>query len=450
MNQTTAVILDSDPSRRDDTRMRLSHCGVVPICFNDEWICLENIYHVKPAFAVLRPASPAMAIRFVNISKEIQSHIPVIILSDQQEYESLVNFRWQNDLFFLPYPADEIELQEIIDSLGVSQQNPERPVLIAASAESKKRIESLPMVGLSDEPLLIQGEPGVGKRLMARALHSCSKADGAVLEYIHARDISGKWIRETRRRIDRLPVVETDGIVIFYVIENIEALSVDLQSQLLLVVDSPSQNGNDNPYRQPVRFITLAETDLEQLSRKGDFRKELYHRLSVLKITVPPLRDRREDVPVLADFFAAKYGLQERGGIVRLPDTVRTVFRNYDWPGNVAELKGVIKDALEKEDSDNWANRLEAWCRVHMGRQQELFAASDIDLNDYVKKLLAGNRDMSLKKAKQQCAMQVESRILKAALSQTRGNCKKAAMLLSISYKSMLNKAKAYRLVDGR
>jgi DNA-binding NtrC family response regulator len=449
MNQTTAVILDNDPSRREDIRMRLSNCGVMPIGFNDEWICLENIYHVRPTLAVLRPESPDMAIHFVNMAKAVRSRFPVIILSDQDEYQSLVSIDWQNDLYFTPYPADELELQQIIDSLDVSTLPTDHPVLIAVSLAFRKLVERLPMMGLSDEPVFIQGEPGVGKRLISQAIYRCSKADRAALESIHARDISSGWIRDMRRRIDRLR--ETNGMAFFYVIENIESLAGDLQSQLLLLMDGSGRrfaSGGNNGRGKKIRFITMAEGDLERLSREGRFRKDLYHRLSVFKMAIPPLRDRKEDIPALADFFAAKYSLKERGGIIRLPDTVRNVFRHYHWPGNVAELQGIIKQAMAKETA-NWSAFLEEWCRGHIGNVQDRLPVSDIDLKDYVKKLLSGHHNMSLKKAKQHCTMKVESRILKVALSITHGNCKKAAVLLDISYKSMLNKAKAYHLVGG-
>ena len=126
-------------------------------------------------------------------------------------------------------------------------------------------------------------------------------------------------------------------------------------------------------------MITLAESDLEQVCREGRFRKDLYHRLSVLKMTLPPLRDRRDDVPVLADFFASRYSIRNRGAIFRLPDEVRTILRNYDWPGNVSELKGAIKRALAS-DVTNWTENLSTWCRAQMGSHRRPSGTSTIDV----------------------------------------------------------------------
>ena len=444
MGQTTAVVLDNDQAQRDDIRIRLTHCGVVPICFQDEWSCLENIHYIRPAFAVLRPDSREKAIRFVNIAKAIRSTFPVIVLSNQSEIEHFVRNSWLVDVIFLRYPADEIAFQRAIALLAEWKPNVDRPVLIAGSLESQTRIERLPLFGGSTEPVLIQGEPGVGKRLIAKAIHSWGMDEKRELSFINARDISGRWIREMHQLV-HVPA-GGGGKALLIAIENIENLSIGLQAQLLLLVEKPSGKQINHGARGAVRLITLAESDLEQACREGRFRKDLYHRLSVLKITLPPLRDRKDDVPVLADFFASRYSIRNRGAIFRLPDDVRTHLRNYDWPGNVSELKGAIKRALAS-DVTNWTESLSTWCRAQMGSHRRPSGTSTIDIRDDVRRFLEKNRELPLKKAKQRYVMQVESRIMKAALHTTHGNCKKAAGLLNISYKSMLNKVKAYQLV---
>ena len=131
MRQATAVVLDNDQARRDDIRNRLTHCGIVPICFQDEWSCLENIHYIRPAFAVCRPDSRETAIRFVNIAKAIRSTFPVIVLSNQVEIESFVRRNWLVDLIFLRYPAGDHEFQRAIALLSGMKPNVDRPVLIA-------------------------------------------------------------------------------------------------------------------------------------------------------------------------------------------------------------------------------------------------------------------------------------------------------------------------------
>jgi transcriptional regulator with PAS, ATPase and Fis domain len=163
-------------------------------------------------------------------------------------------------------------------------------------------------------------------------------------------------------------------------------------------------------------------------------------------MTLPPLRDRKDDVSVLADFFVSQYSIQNRGAIFRLPDEVRNLLRNYDWPGNVSELKASIKRSLAPGVT-HWTENLSAWCNDQMRNKERPPGRSTIDVKADLRRFLENNRDLPLKRASQRFAMQVERRIMKVALSATRGNCKKAAGLLNISYKSMLNKVKEYHLV---
>ena len=446
MPQTTAVVLINDQIGRDEIRSRLSRCGVLPICFDDEWICLENICHLRPAFAVLRPTSNEMANHFITIAGVIERSLPIIILSDQQALQQLVNRPWLANIFFLHYPAEQKDLRAMIESFGLSTVNALQPAVIAGSAAAQRCLDWLPLLGDSNEPVLIEGEPGAGKRLIAKAIHHCSAAKDTMLEFIAARDISSSWIHQLHQQIHRLP--RSNGPLDYYVVENIEDLNYQMQSRLLLIMDALAGSGNGDGAWMPVRFIFLAEDDLSRLSRKGLFRKDLYHRLNVLKITVPSLRERREDVPLLADFFAAKYGLAQQGSLVRLPEDIRAVFNAYHWPGNVSQLERTIKKALAR-GTTHWVDTLHQWCNDHTGRPYGRLTTPAIDVNDCLEKIMDDKQEMSLKSATQHCAIEVEKGILKVALSKTHGNCKKAAILLNISYKSMLNKAKAYRLVGG-
>ena len=447
MFQLTAVVLDKDQTERDDIRNRLSHCGVLPICFKDEWICLENIHHIRPSFAVLRTDSYENASMFVNIAKAIESKFPVIVLSNNSEVESFIRNNWLADLFFLRYPADDVEFQEAIGRMNGSKAHQERPVMIAGSPEVFKQFADIPRIGASKEPLLIQGEPGVGKKLMAKAIFSCWTDRDGVLEFISSADISAPWIQETRRRIDDHRQTTRRGF--FCVVEHIEDLSYELQSQLLLLLDIPidGQRVENNPSR-PIRWITLADYHIGELVRKGRFRKDLYHRLSVLKLCVPPLRGHIDDVPLLADYFATRHSVRNRKRVFRLPDKIRSALKRYHWPGNVAELKRTV-NRLMGTDTSNWKDVLPPACQCHISRRVHSGDSRYVDAQD-LRRFLESNRDFSLKKARNHYSAQVEKKIMKAVLVNTNGNRKKAAKLLKISYKTMLTKTKLYDIGPQR
>jgi DNA-binding NtrC family response regulator len=444
MLPATAVVLDTDQKGRDDIRIRLSHCGVLPICFKDKWICLENIHHIRPSFAVLRADSCENASGFVNVANAIKKNFPVVVLSKQKEVEEFIHKNWLANLFFLRYPADDKEFQGTMALLATAKEDHDHPVLVAGSPERRKLIQGLSLLGLSKDPVLIQGERGVGKRLMARAIHSCSAAKKAPIEFIDAQNMSARWIQKTSAWADA--VNRDAGNDRVRVIENIESLPFLLQSQLLSLMERFSGNGigEKNP-RFSAPFITLAGSDLESLAASGEFRKDLYHRLSVFKVTVPVLRGHSADICAMAEYFAAQYSIRSNGGIFRLPDKVVEAFVDYDWPGNVPELKRTVQ-LLLATDKTNWAKTLPLLGKRGAKKPDNRTTAGFIDAEE-VHSFLEKNREASLKQVKNRYVIQVEKKILKAALAQTNGNCKKASVLLNISYKSMLNKVKAYQLV---
>lgn len=445
MTQTTAVVLDPNQGRRDQLRICLSQCGVLPICFDDEWICLENLFHVRPAFAIVRPTSWKMAIHFVFIARAIEKALPIIVISDQRAFQGMLAKPWLNQLYYLPEPVAKNHLQTIVDTFDTSPSRLSKPVLIAESPVAQISLGRLQRIGLSNEPVLIQGEPGVGKRLIARTIHDCCEANVKLYKPVSARDISGSWICQLQKQIERLS--PSDSFMICYVIKNIESLSAQMQSRLLMIMDMFADYGNGIGAGVPIRFIFLSETDLFHLIRKGLFRKELYYRVTVLKMHVPPLRERKEDIPLLAEFFTAKYSLENYCALVQLPGNIKTALGDYYWPGNVAQLEETIKKAMEK-GIESWTEDLDQLCMDNAAQQARRSPASLIDLDDCLRKLMDKKQDMSLKEARQHCIMQVEKDILKTALFRTHGNCKKAASFLNISYKSMLNKVKDYQLFD--
>jgi DNA-binding NtrC family response regulator len=163
-------------------------------------------------------------------------------------------------------------------------------------------------------------------------------------------------------------------------------------------------------------------------------------------LTVPPLCGHGDDICAMAEHFAARYGIRTNGVICRLPESVIANFSAYRWPGNITELKQTVGRTVAAAQRGECLEHSPVPCNCGVNGQDEQEIGAWIDAED-IRKFLRENADISLKKAKTQYAAQVEKKIMKAVLAHTNGNCKKAAVLLNISYKSMLNKAKAYRLV---
>jgi DNA-binding NtrC family response regulator len=447
MTQVTATVLDRHPSQRDEIRNRLLRCGVLPICFQDEWVCLENIHHIRPDFALLHTDSYARTFRFVNIAKAIRGDFPILVLSEKKDVEGFVRNNWLANLRFLRYPAEDKEFQGAIGLLGDGQQTQYSQALVAASAERKRLMLELPLLALSREPLLIQGERGVGKKSIARAIHGFSAAKHAPLDFIDAKTVTGKWIRETGERFRGMHHGDKKEAAAVQAIENIEQLPPAVQSQLLWLMETVNGDGMGHPKNGvSAPFISLAGDDLDAWVQSGAFRKDLYHRLSVLKITVPTLSGHDDDIRAMAEHFAARHGIRTNGGICRLPETVMANFTAHRWPGNIPELQRTVEQTVSAALQGECLGRAPAACSSAVHGQDKRGVGAWIDVED-IRRYLEENADISLKKAKTRVGAQVERKIMKAALAHTHGNCKKAAVLLNISYKSMLNKAKEYQLV---
>ena len=185
---------------------------------------------------------------------------------------------------------------------------------------------------------------------------------------------------------------------------------------------------------------------LAQLVSRGKFRKDLYYRMSVVSIEIPPLRERVVDIPLLADFFADKFCMEYRSGHFELPKKIKDSFCRYPWPGNVRELKSIVQRTVLYGDKDGVIQGLASqWAKNPnpVSSDREIYDLAGLsNLKKYLK-----NRDkLPLKSVCNKFLLRTEKTVIKKALEKTNWNRKKAAELLDISYKSLLNKIKEYRL----
>jgi transcriptional regulator with GAF, ATPase, and Fis domain len=235
--------------------------------------------------------------------------------------------------------------------------------LVGESARMKEIYQLLTRVAQSDSTVLIEGESGTGKELAARALHrhsaraarsfvaiNCAAIPEALLEsdlFGHER---GAFTGAVGQKKGRLEIA--DGGVVF--LDEIGELAAALQVKLLRVLQEREfeRVGGTHPIRIDVRVIAATNRDLNEAVRNGQFRQDLYYRLAVVKMTMPPLRERKEDVPMLTRHFVRKYA--ERCKVKPKPVSREAMacLVNYDWPGNVRELENAIERALVLGSSD--------------------------------------------------------------------------------------------------
>lgn len=313
-----------------------------------------------------------------------------------------------------------------------------REVVLEKEIESRYRFEDivtvneklleilsvLPKIAQSDVPVLIEGESGTGKELVATAIKNYSFRStkpflklncAAIPEALLESELFGyKKGAFTDAKTDKPGLFSiADGGTLF--LDEIAEIPVNLQAKLLRAIEIGEiiPVGASKPEKVDVRIIAATNQNLQQLVQEGRFRKDLFYRLNVVYIKIPPLRERKEDIPYLVQHFVEKFNLLKKKKVQGLTDKAMKLLLSYDFPGNVRELKNIIERAF-------------------------IFVESGyIDVQHLPEYL----HSQSLKKE-----MDERSKILEA-LEKVRWNRKKAAELLSIDRTTLWRKMKKYGLL---
>lgn len=229
--------------------------------------------------------------------------------------------------------------------------------VIGSSSSLKNVLKHVERVAPTDSTVLITGETGTGKELIARAIHNLSPRKERPLVKVNCAAIpaglieselfgheKGAFTGALTRKIGRFELADKGTIFL----DEIGDLPLDLQSKLLRVLQEGEfeRVGSSQTHKVNVRVIAATNRDLAQLSRIGQYRADLYYRLNVFPVHMPPLRERDGDLPLLVQYFVQKYAAAQGKQIERLPDRLWTSLKRYHWPGNIRELEHVIERAV--------------------------------------------------------------------------------------------------------
>jgi PAS domain S-box-containing protein len=274
---------------------------------------------------------------------------------ERQGYYSLIlrniNDRLEADRRIHSLAAEAAYLREEIQSLcGFGE-------ILGQSEALKRVLEDVEQVAVTDTTVLILGETGTGKELIARAIHgagrrrdkplitiNCAAIPAALMESEFFGHEKGAFTGATQKREGRFALADQGTIFL----DEIGELSLDLQAKILRVLQEGefAPVGSSQTKKVDVRIIAATNRDLNQAVKEGRFRDDLYYRLNVFPIEVPPLRERGDDILVLASAFATKFAQRLGRKIEPFSDTCKQRLKAYSWPGNVRELQNVIERAV--------------------------------------------------------------------------------------------------------
>jgi len=388
----------------------------------------------------------------LQAAKDQNSLLPVILMTAHGTIETAVKAvrNGAHDFLTKPFEPDHLllliqralEKQRLIaENLLLKEEAAQLglPRIIGKHPRVLAVVDQITKVAPSRTTVLLLGESGTGKELFARALHGLSpRRDGAfvaincaaipkeLLEselFGHER---GAFTGATDRRIGKFELADHGTIFL----DEIGDLDLGLQSKLLRVLEGEEfcRVGGTVRVKIDVRVVAATNKDLRAAIAQQMFREDLFYRLSVLPITIPPLRDRREDIPALVDYFLSHYCRELKRPLKALSEGARQVMVNHLWTGNIRELQNCIERAVILTDG-------EVIDEDHLGiRQQELgeIQAREIPLEG------------SLHEVSEAATRMAETRMIRKILKQTGGNKSRASQILGVSYKTLLTKIKEY------
>jgi DNA-binding NtrC family response regulator len=371
------LVVDDDESFRNVIRRRLDRAGYhVEVCEEGQKalkVLSSHMFHI----ALVDIKMPRMdGMELLKEIKKARPEIEVIILTGHGTIDSAVEAMQLGAYHYLTKPCKPRELDLILrrawEKVSLTRQNlslqeylryQNRAEPIIGDSEAIRRVkEKIRQIAKFDSTVLITGETGTGKELVARSIYVQSHRSGQPFIVINSAVLAGPLVESelfghkkgafTGAAENKKGLLEIgNGGTIF--LDEVGELALEVQAKLLRVMENQTFRsvGGTEDKQTNVRIIAATNRNLLDKIEKGEFRRDLYHRLEVAVIHIPPLRERREDIPALTEHFLkiveAKTGLKRKTS-----DEVMQQFMKYHWPGNVRELANLIEQAVLFSDSE--------------------------------------------------------------------------------------------------
>jgi DNA-binding NtrC family response regulator len=449
------LVVDDDGDIRMALEMRLSYEGFEVWTARDGQEALARVE--REALAGQQPAVVLADVKMPRLDglglleALVQRASPpaVIMISGHGDVATAVDAVRRGAVDFIEKPLDENRLLVAIQSAlrgqrlerentGLRRQLSERWSLVGESAPMRALREQIGRVAGSDAAVLLSGENGTGKEVVARQIHlespraagpfvavNCAAIPAELIESELFGHEKGSFTGAHERRIGHFEAAS--GGTLF--LDEIGDMPAAAQAKVLRALETHeiTRVGGNRALPVDIRVISATNADLAQAVEDKTFRVDLFYRLNVVPLRVPPLRERLDDVPLLIDHFIARNNQRLGTRIKGIDPSARKLLLAHRWPGNVRELENLIERAVVLAESEH-LTAADMPAQLHDG-------------TDPVSSVLSSG-DLSIKKA----AATIEESLIRRALEQTRGNRTAAARLLEISHRALLYKIKDYKL----
>ncbi len=370
--QANILVIDDEETMRDSCQQTLSRNGNMVEVAEDGLMGLAMLERESFDLVILDLKMPGLSgMEVLKKIKESNPEAMVIVITGYATVESAVEAMKKGAYDFIPKPFTPDSLRVIVkralDRKELALENvllrgelktsfgPE--IMVGQNKLMKKVEELVQKVGPTDTTVLISGESGTGKELVARAIHRHSRRRdkpfvavdcGSLVESLFESElfghVKGSFTGATATKYGRFELA--NGGTLFF--DEIGNITINIQTKLLRVLQEReiTKVGSSQVIKVDVRIVAATNKDLQEAIKAGTFREELFYRLSVVPITLPPLREKRDDIPLLANHFLRKYNKKRKKNIRAISDRAMQALVEYDWPGNVRELENAIERAV--------------------------------------------------------------------------------------------------------
>ncbi|HKZ16197.1 MAG TPA: sigma-54 dependent transcriptional regulator [Geobacteraceae bacterium] len=458
MGKGRILVTDDDKQTRELIATFLGYKGYEVLQAGDGMEAFEKIEANDVDLVITDLMMPRVnGLEFMKKVKAVYPEVVTIVYSAFGNSEMAANLLKAGAFFYLEKPFDLEELEQLV-SRGLEhrslqsrsyRKNPcvKNRSLINIIGESPKMLalfELIEKVAESDSTVLIQGESGTGKELVAKAIHelsdrknrnfvavNCGAIPDELLESELFGHVKGSFTGATATRVGRFEMADKGTLFL----DEIGDMKSNLQVKLLRVLQSRELEpvGATRSKKIDVRIIAATHQNLEKLVEERSFREDLFYRLSVIPILIPPLRERREDIPLLIGNFTEKFNREKRRNVTGFAKDAMEMLCNYSWPGNVRELENLVE-------------------RMVIIKGSGAITAQDLPEKYRDKKAKPALETVPLPSngiCLASAVEEFENRLIMQALEKTGGNKKEAAILLNLKRTTFIEKLKKKRLFTG-
>lgn len=449
MSDKTILLVDDDPSLLRVTEFQLQSAGYAVIavpCGNDG---LRMFREQKPDLVVSDIKMPGMdGIELLSEIKRLSPNALVVMITAHSSIDTAIQAMKIGafDYICKPFEKDEllITVRKALEHHNLMRENQRLHEellsrfsfenIVAGSEAMDKVFDMIRRVSQTDSSILLQGESGTGKELIARAIHyssprkknpfvavNCSAIPETLMESEFFGHVKGSFTGAINDRVGKFE--QADGGSIF--LDEIGDMRIDLQSKLLRILQEHEieKVGGGKTIEVDVRVIAATNKDLLQMVKANQFREDLYYRLNVVPIRLPPLRERKDDIPLLIAHFLRELG----GAHVTVSNHVYERMQLYDWPGNVRELQNILEQTFVLRRQND---------AIHVDDLPECIRAENI----------VGTKPFVDIPPQGIVLDEVEKDLIQLALNKTGGNQNRAAKLLGITRQTLIYRLKKYEI----